>query len=158
MNMRWFRNRAGEEKGAVLVVVSVAMVAMIGATALAVDIGRVTNNNRTLQARADVIVGGHQRVRAARELGYKIVPVVHVCLPPDEERLLNLALNRTPSGREEPPRRPSRAKAAQMAEPRAEAGKAARKTARTSFWTRYVSSFVQRDDVMAPMAPRPYVA
>jgi uncharacterized membrane protein len=52
---RWFRNRAGEEKGAVLVMVSVAMVAMIGATALAVDIGRVTTNNRFLQASADVI-------------------------------------------------------------------------------------------------------
>ena len=52
---RWFRNRAGEEKGAVLVMVSVAMVAMIGATALAVDVGRVTTNNRTLQASADVI-------------------------------------------------------------------------------------------------------
>lgn len=55
MNFRWFRSRAGEQKGAVLVVTSVAMVAMIGATALAVDIGRVTNNNRTLQAAADVI-------------------------------------------------------------------------------------------------------
>lgn len=55
MNIRWFRNRAGEEKGAVLVLVSVAMVAMIGAAALAVDIGQVTNSNRTLQAKADVI-------------------------------------------------------------------------------------------------------
>lgn len=55
MNNRWFRNRAGEQKGAVLVVVSVAMVAMIGATALAVDVGRVTVNNRSLQAQADVI-------------------------------------------------------------------------------------------------------
>ena len=52
---RWFRNRAGEENGAVLVMVSVAMVAMIGATSLAVDIGRVVSNNRTLQASADVI-------------------------------------------------------------------------------------------------------
>jgi uncharacterized membrane protein len=55
MMNRWFRNRAGEQKGAVLVVVSVAMVAMIGATALAVDVGRVTVNNRTLQAQADAI-------------------------------------------------------------------------------------------------------
>lgn len=55
MNNRWFRNRAGEERGAVLVVTAVAMVAMIGATALAVDVGQVTNNNRTLQAKADVI-------------------------------------------------------------------------------------------------------
>ena len=55
MKNRWFRNRAGEQRGAVLVVVSVAMVAMIGATALAVDVGQVTNNNRTLQSKADVI-------------------------------------------------------------------------------------------------------
>lgn len=55
MSSRWFRNRAGEEKGAVLVLVSVAMVALIGATALAVDVGQVTNNNRSLQAKADVI-------------------------------------------------------------------------------------------------------
>src|SRR4051794_30720814 len=55
MMNRWFRNRAGEQKGAVLVVVAVAMVAMIGATALAVDVGRVTVNNRSLQAQADVI-------------------------------------------------------------------------------------------------------
>jgi DNA modification methylase len=44
--------------------------------------------------RADVIVGGHQRVRAARELGLKTVPVVYVDLSPDEEKLLNLALNK----------------------------------------------------------------
>jgi uncharacterized membrane protein len=50
-----FQRRAGEEAGAVLVVVCVAMVAMIGATGLAVDIGRVTVNNRNLQAKADVI-------------------------------------------------------------------------------------------------------
>ncbi len=44
--------------------------------------------------RGEVIVGGHQRVRAARELGMKEVPVVHVSLPPDKEKLLNLALNK----------------------------------------------------------------
>jgi uncharacterized membrane protein len=55
MDIRWFRNRAGEERGAVLVLVSVAMVALIGATALAVDIGQVTNNNRSLQAKADIV-------------------------------------------------------------------------------------------------------
>ena len=52
---RWFRRRAGEETGAVLVLVSIAMVAMIGATAFAVDVGQVTNNNRNLQAAADSI-------------------------------------------------------------------------------------------------------
>ena len=30
--------------------------------------------------------------------------------------------------------------------------------ARTSFWTRYVSSFEHRDEVIPPTAPRPYVA
>lgn len=55
MSTRWFRNRAGEEKGAVLVLVSIAMVALVGATALAVDVGQVTNNNRSLQAKADVV-------------------------------------------------------------------------------------------------------
>ena len=44
--------------------------------------------------RGAVIVGGHQRVRAARELGHRAVPVVYVHLPPDDEKLLNLALNK----------------------------------------------------------------
>jgi uncharacterized membrane protein len=52
---RHFHRRAGEEAGTVLVVVCIAMVAMVGATALAVDVGRVADNNRTLQTRADVI-------------------------------------------------------------------------------------------------------
>lgn len=51
----WFRLRSRDERGTVLVVVSIAMVAMIGATALAVDIGQITNSNRTLQAAADSI-------------------------------------------------------------------------------------------------------
>jgi len=51
----WFRLRSRDERGTVLVVVSIAMVAMIGATALAVDIGQITNSNRTLQAAADAI-------------------------------------------------------------------------------------------------------
>ena len=57
----WFRRRlpiaarGDRERGAVLVITSIAMVAMIGATALAVDIGQVTNNNRNLQSAADVI-------------------------------------------------------------------------------------------------------
>jgi len=44
--------------------------------------------------RGTVIVGGHQRVRAARELGHRAVPVVYVDLAPDDEKLLNLALNK----------------------------------------------------------------
>ena len=43
------------ERGAVLVFVSVAMVAMIGSAALAVDIGQQTASNRRLQAVADAI-------------------------------------------------------------------------------------------------------
>ena len=54
--------RDDRERGAVLVVVSIAMVVMIGATALAVDIGQLTNRNRTLQASADVIALDAARV------------------------------------------------------------------------------------------------
>jgi len=58
--INWYRRRMAvgrgdPERGAVLLVVAIAMVVMIGATALAIDIGQVTNNNRTLQASADVI-------------------------------------------------------------------------------------------------------
>jgi len=56
----WLRYRPATpqrdgERGAVLVLLSVAIVVMIGAAALAVDVGQVTSNNRTLQASADVI-------------------------------------------------------------------------------------------------------
>ena len=44
--------------------------------------------------RENVIVGGHQRVRAAKALGLAEVPVIYVDLPLAEEQLLNLALNR----------------------------------------------------------------
>ncbi len=50
-----WRRRSHDESGAVLVFVAIAMVVMIGSTALAVDIGQLTNNNRSLQAVADVI-------------------------------------------------------------------------------------------------------
>ncbi len=60
----WYRRRAADERGAVLAVTALAMTVMIGATALAVDIGQLTNNNRTQQARADVIA-----LDAARTLG-----------------------------------------------------------------------------------------
>jgi uncharacterized membrane protein len=53
--MGFFRRRTQNERGSVLVVVSVAMVVMIGSTALAVDIGQMTNKNRTLQAVADAV-------------------------------------------------------------------------------------------------------
>ena len=41
-----------------------------------------------------VVVGGHQRLVAARRLGYKTVPVIFVDLNPEQSHLLNLALNR----------------------------------------------------------------
>lgn len=40
------------------------------------------------------VVGGHQRLIAARKLGMKEVPVVYVDLPLEQGRLLNLALNK----------------------------------------------------------------
>ncbi|MEK6618922.1 MAG: ParB N-terminal domain-containing protein, partial [Nitrospirota bacterium] len=48
----------------------------------------------TSPGRENVIIGGHQRVRAAQALGQKTVPVVFVHVPPAQEKLLNLALNR----------------------------------------------------------------
>lgn len=41
-----------------------------------------------------LVIGGHQRIAAARKLGLKTVPVVFLELSVDESRLLNLALNR----------------------------------------------------------------
>ena len=41
-----------------------------------------------------VVIGGHQRLLAARRLGIKTVPVVLVDLSAEQARLLNLALNR----------------------------------------------------------------
>jgi hypothetical protein len=40
------------------------------------------------------IIGGHQRLVAARKLGYKTVPVVFVDLTVEQARLLNIALNK----------------------------------------------------------------
>jgi len=40
------------------------------------------------------VIGGHQRLLAARRLGYPTVPVVFVDLSAEQARLLNLALNR----------------------------------------------------------------
>ena len=41
-----------------------------------------------------VVIGGHQRLLAARKLGLKQVPVVLVDLPEEQAHLLNLALNK----------------------------------------------------------------
>jgi DNA modification methylase len=40
------------------------------------------------------VIGGHQRLIAARRVGLKTVPVVFVALSPEQAKLLNLALNR----------------------------------------------------------------
>ena len=71
---RWYR-RSGDERGAVLVFTSVAMVVVIGTAALAVDVGQKTAMNRRLQAVADVIAldavkalgGGTAAVAAAAQ-------------------------------------------------------------------------------------------
>ena len=44
--------------------------------------------------RENVIIGGHQRVKAAIELGLENIPIAIVNLEPGKEKLLNLALNR----------------------------------------------------------------
>ena len=45
--------------------------------------------------RADVVIGGHMRLKAAKELGIKIVPVAYINLPDiEKERELNIRLNR----------------------------------------------------------------
>ncbi len=44
--------------------------------------------------RENVVIGGHMRLQAAKELNITKVPVVEVSLSPDKERALNLALNK----------------------------------------------------------------
>ena len=41
-----------------------------------------------------MVIGGHQRLLAARKLGYKTVPVVLADLTVDQAHLLNIALNK----------------------------------------------------------------
>jgi hypothetical protein len=43
--------------------------------------------------RTNTLVGGHQRLRAAAELGFLEIPVVYVDLPEDKEQALNVVLN-----------------------------------------------------------------
>lgn len=44
--------------------------------------------------RMNVIIGGHQRIRIAKELRYTEFPCYEIKLPPDRERELNIRLNR----------------------------------------------------------------
>ena len=46
------------------------------------------------RAEDNTVIGGHQRLVAARRLGLKTVPVIYVDLPQEQARLLNLALNK----------------------------------------------------------------
>jgi ParB/RepB/Spo0J family partition protein len=41
-----------------------------------------------------VVVGGHQRLTAARKLGLKTVPAIFLDLTPEQAKLLNVALNK----------------------------------------------------------------
>lgn len=50
----------------------------------------IVNKNET---RYNIVIGGHQRLEAAKKLGMKEVPVVYVDLTEDKESLLNVALN-----------------------------------------------------------------
>ena len=44
--------------------------------------------------RKNILVGGHQRVKVAKDLGFKEVPCVEVDLNPDQEKELNVRLNK----------------------------------------------------------------
>lgn len=44
--------------------------------------------------RTDRIIGGHQRWKAAKSLGLQTVPVVHVNIPEEQEKVLNIGLNK----------------------------------------------------------------
>ena len=46
-----------------------------------------------MNTKTGLLVGGHQRLKAAQALGLKTVPVVHVSLSPTEEKALNITLN-----------------------------------------------------------------
>ena len=48
----------------------------------------------THKERKNILVGGHQRLRIAKELGYKDVPCVEVNLTPTKEKELNVRLNK----------------------------------------------------------------
>src|SRR5262245_27479333 len=43
----------------------------------------------------NMVVAGHQRLLAARKLGYKAVPVIFLDLTLEESRAFNIALNKT---------------------------------------------------------------
>ena len=62
-------------------------------TALTVNIRREKLGFDADQEGRQVMVGGHQRQRAARELGMTEIPVFFIEVDPDKEKALNVALN-----------------------------------------------------------------
>lgn len=44
--------------------------------------------------RKNIIIGGHQRVKVARDMGFVDVPCVELSLTPDQEKELNIRLNK----------------------------------------------------------------
>lgn len=44
--------------------------------------------------RKNIVIGGHQRLKIARKLGYKEVPVIYLNLSEEKEKILNLRLNK----------------------------------------------------------------
>jgi ParB-like chromosome segregation protein Spo0J len=51
----------------------------------------IINKNKQ---RKNILVGGHQRLRIATDLGIKKIPCVEVDLPLDKEKELNIRLNK----------------------------------------------------------------
>ena len=51
----------------------------------------IVNKHKT---RKNILVGGHQRLRIAKEMGLDNIPCVEVDLPYDKERELNIRLNK----------------------------------------------------------------
>ncbi len=51
----------------------------------------IVNNYK---GRENIIISGHQRYKVAKKLGYKEVPVVYVCLNLENEKRLNLLMNK----------------------------------------------------------------
>lgn len=51
----------------------------------------VVNGNKD---RFNVVIGGHQRLKIAKKLGYKTMPVVYTDLDEEKEKILNLRLNK----------------------------------------------------------------
>jgi len=46
------------------------------------------------KGRKNVLIGGHQRIKIARDMGIEEVPVVYLNLSPEDERELNVRLNK----------------------------------------------------------------